>query len=217
MNRSIRQKQIRDLSFKNDGLAPALTFDPRLPETIIPEALWNVDKPGSIPELPGSEEAIAFAPLTMLSEWLKQKKITSRQLTEIYLARIDLYAERLDCIITITRDLALRQADQADSEINAGRYRGPLHGIPYGVKDLFDSKDIATTWGAMPYKDRVAEIDSTVVELLREAGAVLIAKTSLGALAYGDLWFDGLTRNPWNLEEGSGGSSAGSGSAVAAG
>jgi len=144
-------------------------------------------------------------------------QISSRELTEIYLARIEQYGGLLECFVTVTPELARVQADQADRERATGQVRGPLHGIPYGVKDLLDTRDILTTWGATPYKDRVANSDGAVVRILRDAGAVLLGKTTLGALAWGDVWFGGETRNPWNPKEGASGSSAGSGSATAAG
>jgi len=209
--------QLRALGLKNDDPPPALVFDPRLPQSRVPEAKWRLQRRQDVPPLPSSESEIAFAPLTSLSEWIRSGQLSSRRLTEIYLRRIDRYADSLDCIITVTRKTALEQAERADREISAGRYRGPLHGIPYGAKDLLDTAGIRTTWGAMPYKDRIADKDAAVIEKLNEAGAVLLAKTALGALAFGYLWYDGLTRNPWNPEEGSGGSSAGSASAVAAG
>jgi Asp-tRNA(Asn)/Glu-tRNA(Gln) amidotransferase A subunit family amidase len=144
-------------------------------------------------------------------------QISSRELTEIYLDRIARYGDRLQCFVTVTADIAREQADQADRERATGQVRGPLHGIPYGVKDLLDTAGIGTTWGAEPYKDRVATTDGAVVRLLRDAGAVMLGKTTLGALAWGDVWFGGETRNPWNPKEGASGSSAGSGSATAAG
>ena len=143
-------------------------------------------------------------------------QISSRELTEIYLSRIETYGDKLECFVTVTADLARQQADQADRERATGQVRGPLHGIPYGVKDLLDTADIRTTWGAEPYKDRVATSDGAVVRRLRDAGAVLLGKTTLGALAWGEVWFGGETRNPWNPKEGASGSSAGSGSATAA-
>ncbi len=209
--------KIRDLGYVNDGPAPALVFDPRLPGTVMPEASWVDAGDGPASPLPEREEDIAFATVTALSRWLRSGAITSRRLTEIYLRRIEKYAPGLECMVTVTAELALRQADQADHEIAAGKYRGPLHGMPYGAKDLLDTADIRTTWGAGPYKNRVADRDAAAIEHMNQAGAVLLGKTTLGALAYGPLWFDGLTRNPWNREEGSSGSSAGSGSAVAAG
>ncbi len=167
--------------------------------------------------MPERDEDIAFSPVTHLSRWIERGMLSSERLTRIYLDRLRRYGDRLECVITLTEDLALAQAREADAEIRAGRYRGALHGIPYGAKDLFDTRGIRTTWGAMPYRDRVAEDDAFVIQRLREAGAVLVAKTTLGALAYGDIWFGGKTRNPWNLEQGSSGSSAGSASGTAAG
>jgi Asp-tRNA(Asn)/Glu-tRNA(Gln) amidotransferase A subunit family amidase len=166
--------------------------------------------------LPNHDEDIAFAPVTVLSRWIETKQITSERLTHIYLDRIAKYDGKLRCVITLTREVALQQARQADQEIAAGKYRGPLHGIPYGVKDLLDTADIPTTWGAEPFRDRVPKTDSAVVKKLRAAGAVLIAKLSLGALALNDIWFGGQTMNPWLLEEGASGSSAGPGAATAA-
>ena len=155
--------------------------------------------------------------MTVLSRWIARGDLSSRRLTEIYLRRIETFAGMLECFVTVTPELARAQADAADALLKAGTRLGPLHGIPYGLKDLFDTKDLRTTWGAAPYRDRTPEGDARVVELLRAAGAVLLGKTTLGALAYGDIWFGGKTRNPWNLEEGSSGSSAGSASATAAG
>ncbi len=168
-------------------------------------------------DLPSDDEDIAFAPVTDLSRWIERGELSSERLTKIYLKRLKKYGPKLECVITLTEELALSQARRADEEIRSGKYRGPLHGIPWGAKDLFDTKGIATTWGAMPYKDRVAEDDAVVVRKLEEAGAVLVAKTTLGALAYGDIWFGGKTRNPWDLDQGSSGSSAGSASGTAAG
>ncbi len=167
--------------------------------------------------LPANDDDIAFAPLTQLSRWIEERKLTSDRLTRIYLDRIDRYNSKLRCVITLTRDLALAQAKAADAEIAAGKYRGPLHGIPWGGKDLLDTAGIATTYGAEPFKDRVPKEDAAVVKRLHDAGAVLIAKLSLGALALNDIWFGGQTMNPWLLEEGASGSSAGPGAATAAG
>ena len=166
--------------------------------------------------LPASDDEIAFAPVWKLSRWVETKKLTSDRLTRIYLDRIARFDPKLRCVITVTRDAALAQAKQADAEIAAGKYRGPLHGIPYGVKDLLDTAGIATTYGAEPFRTRVPKADSAVVARLHQAGAVLIAKLSMGALALNDIWFGGQTMNPWALEEGSGGSSAGPGAATAA-
>ena len=155
--------------------------------------------------------------MTSLSRWIETRKLTSERLTGIYLARIAKYDSRLRCIITLTNDRALAAARQADTEIAAGKYRGPLHGIPFGVKDLLDTAGIPTTWGAEPFRNRVPVADSVVVARLQAAGAVLIAKLSLGALALNDIWFGGQTMNPWVLEEGASGSSCGPGAATAAG
>lgn len=171
-----------------------------------------------VPEpLPSNDADIAFAPLTKLSRWIETRKLSSERLTRIYLERIRKYDGQLHCVITLTQELALKQARQADQEIAAGKYRGPLHGIPWGVKDLLDTAGIATTYGAEPFRNRVPSKDAVVVERLHAAGAVLMAKLSLGALALNDIWFGGQTRNPWLLEEGSSGSSAGPAAATAAG
>jgi Asp-tRNA(Asn)/Glu-tRNA(Gln) amidotransferase A subunit family amidase len=166
--------------------------------------------------LPAGDADIAFSPVTRLSRWIEQKALSSERLTNIYLQRIDAFDSRLRSVITLTRDLALAQAKRADAEIAAGRYRGPLHGIPYGVKDLLDTAGVATTYGAEPFRNRVPATDAVVVRRLTDAGAVLIAKLSLGALALNDIWFGGQTMNPWLLEEGASGSSAGPGAATAA-
>ena len=167
--------------------------------------------------LPSNQADIAFAPVTQLSRWVEQRKITSQQLTEIYLNRLDRFNPKLRCAITITGEHARAQAKKADEEIAAGHYRGPLHGIPFGVKDLLDTAGIPTSWGAEPFRDRVPKENSAVVKRLNDAGAVLVAKLSLGALALNDVWFGGQTMNPWAIEEGSGGSSAGPASSTAAG
>jgi Asp-tRNA(Asn)/Glu-tRNA(Gln) amidotransferase A subunit family amidase len=167
--------------------------------------------------LPERDEDIAFAPLTKLSRWVEHRKLTSERLTQIYLRRIERFDPKLRCIITLTSDLALTQAKKADAEIAAGKYRGPLHGIPWGGKDLLDTAGIRTTYGAEPFRTRVPSVDAAVVKRLHGAGAVLLAKLSLGALALNDIWFGGQTMNPWLLEEGASGSSAGPGAATAAG
>jgi Asp-tRNA(Asn)/Glu-tRNA(Gln) amidotransferase A subunit family amidase len=168
-------------------------------------------------ERPSDLEDLAFAPVTKLASLIRARKVTSTELTRMYLARLKKYGPRLECVITLTEDLALAQAKRADEEIAAGRYRGPLHGIPYGAKDLLATKGIHTTWGSKPYIDQVPDHDAAVIERLEQAGAVLLAKLTLGELAWGDVWFGGKTRNPWNYEQGSSGSSAGSASATAAG
>ncbi|MGE5243026.1 MAG: amidase [Betaproteobacteria bacterium] len=167
--------------------------------------------------LPSSDADIAFSPVTRLSRWIEKRQLTSERLTNIYLQRIEQFDRQLRCIITLTKESAVAQARKADAEIAAGRYRGPLHGIPFGVKDLLDTAGIPTTYGAEPFRNRVPAADSAVVHRLYEAGAVLVAKLSLGALALNDIWFGGQTMNPWLLEEGASGSSAGPGAATAAG
>jgi Asp-tRNA(Asn)/Glu-tRNA(Gln) amidotransferase A subunit family amidase len=202
-----------------------------LEDTVVPAMVWTpsaVDnrplpvrdvfvrsRAAAVP-LPATDADIAYAPVSQLSHWIETKQLTSERLTTIYLARIAQYDGRLRSVITLTKDHALARAKQADAEIAAGKYRGPLHGIPYGVKDLLDTKGIATTYGAEPFRDRVPAEDAAVVRRLTEAGAVLLAKLSLGALALNDIWFGGQTMNPWVPEEGASGSSAGPGAAMAA-
>lgn len=203
-----------------------------LEPTLSPASIWNPNLPGlkTAPgsnqfvrsnraprPLPSKEEDIAFASVANLSRWIQQRKLTSERLTNIYLDRLQQYDPKLRCVITLTRELALAQAKKADSDIAAGNYRGPLHGIPWGAKDLLDTAGIPTTYGAEPFRDRVPEKNAVVVQRLYDAGAVLVAKLSLGALALNDIWFGGQTMNPWLLEEGSSGSSAGPGAATAAG
>ena len=196
----------------------AARFDPRLPGFAAPPTQGPLRPSGTDPgPLPADAADIAFAPVTALAHWIARGDLSSRRLTEIYLARIEEYGERLACFVTVTADLARAQADAADALLGTGTHLGPLHGIPYGLKDLFDTKGIRTSWGAEPYRDRMPDSEARVVSLLRAAGAVLLGKTTLGALAYGDIWFGGKTRNPWNLNEGSSGSSAGSAAATAAG
>jgi Asp-tRNA(Asn)/Glu-tRNA(Gln) amidotransferase A subunit family amidase len=165
-------------------------------------------------------EDLAFATVPQLAELIRTHRISSTELTKMYLARLKKYGDKLLCVVTLTEDLALKQAAAADAEIKRGKYRGPLHGIPWGAKDLFATKGIKTTWGAEPFRDQVIDYDSTVVERLNDAGAVLVAKLSMGALAQGARWFAGVTRNPWQPDEaqiGSSGSSAGPAAATAAG
>jgi Asp-tRNA(Asn)/Glu-tRNA(Gln) amidotransferase A subunit family amidase len=199
---------------------------------IAPATLWNPEIPGEKPRparnvfvaartdpgpLPSRDEDIAYAPVWQLAAWLRQRKLTSLRLTELYLSRLEKYDPKLRCVITLTRELALKQAKQADSEIAAGKYRGPLHGIPWGAKDLLDTANIPTTYGAEPFRNRVPLKNAVVTDRLDRAGAVLVAKLSLGALALNDVWFGGQTMNPWLLEEGASGSSAGPGASTAAG
>ena len=203
-------------------LAPATQWNPAIPAglaTKSSDAALNtfVRSPSTHKPLPASEEEIAFAPVTQLSRWIETRAITSERLTDVYLRRLERFDPKLHCVITLTREHALTQARKADDEIAAGHYRGPLHGIPWGAKDLLDTAGIPTTYGAEPFRNRVPNKDSAVVERLNAAGAVLVAKLSLGALALNDIWFGGQTMNPWLLEEGSSGSSAGPGAATAAG
>jgi Asp-tRNA(Asn)/Glu-tRNA(Gln) amidotransferase A subunit family amidase len=203
-----------------------------LEETLAPATLWNPVLPGQnagpasnqfvrsktdAGSLPTNDEDIAFATVTQLSGWIQQRKLSSERLTRLYLARLERFNPRLRCVITLTSELALAQAKKADQEMAAGKYRGPLHGIPWGAKDLLDTAGIATTYGGEPFRNRIPDTDAVVVKRLNDAGAVLVAKLSLGALALNDIWFGGQTLNPWLLEEGSSGSSAGPGAATAAG
>ncbi|MGO9436479.1 MAG: amidase [Terracidiphilus sp.] len=204
-----------------------------LEETLAPATQWNPSLPGIVRGMPGadkfvrsadrqvslpSDEAeIAYASVAQLSRWIERRELTSERLTQIYLRRIEKFDPKLRCVITLPREHALAQARRADAEIAAGQYRGPLHGIPWGAKDLLDTAGIATTYGAEPFRNRVPEKNGAVAERLQEAGAVLIAKLSMGALALNDIWFGGQTMNPWLLEEGASGSSAGPGAATAAG
>ena len=197
--------------------SPASVWDPMLTGiTVLPQREQFVRSKDSGATLPNSDDQIAYAPVTQLSRWIETKKLTSERLTNIYLNRIEKFDGKLRSIITLTKDHALARARTADAEIASGKYRGPLHGIPYGVKDLLDTKDIPTTYGAEPFRNRVPSADSFVVKRLDDAGAVLLGKLSLGALALNDIWFGGQTMNPWLLEEGASGSSAGPGAATSA-
>lgn len=216
----------------NQNMGPF--FDRRsfkLAETDVPGMVWNpvlrgtgrmpkrnrVVRSSSAGRMPTRDDDLAFAPVHLLSRWLQARQVSSVRLTELALARLERFQPQINCTITLIREQAMQQAEAADREIAQGHYRGPLHGIPYGAKDLLDTAGIRTTWGAEPFKNRVPAQNATVIARLRAAGAVLVAKLSLGALALNDVWFGGRTSNPWLLEEGSGGSSAGSAAAVAAG
>jgi Asp-tRNA(Asn)/Glu-tRNA(Gln) amidotransferase A subunit family amidase len=202
-----------------DTLAPATQWNPSLPGIVsgMPAENRFVRSADAHAPLPSDEEAIAFAPVAQLSRWIESRAITSERLTEIYIRRLEKFNPQLKCVITLPREHALAQARKADAEIAAGHYRGPLHGIPWGAKDLLDTAGIATTYGAEPFRNRVPEKNGAVAERLEQAGAVLVAKLSLGALALNDIWFGGQTVNPWLPEEGASGSSAGPGAATAAG
>jgi len=210
-------KELRKVSLPND-VPPALFFNPSIPgASFAKEKKPFISQDVLETELPSNFEDLAFYPATKLAELIRLRKITSTELTKMYINRLKKYGPQLECVVTLTEELALKQAKQADEEIASGRYRGPLHGIPWGAKDLLATKGIKTTWGAPPYKDQIIDEDATVVKRLAEAGAVLVAKLSMGSLAWGDVWFGGKTRNPWNLKQGSSGSSAGSAAATAAG
>jgi Asp-tRNA(Asn)/Glu-tRNA(Gln) amidotransferase A subunit family amidase len=208
---------VHALDLEND-VAPPVYFSPVLPGMPIDRSSRPLRRstPRRMPR-PASSDELAFLPVTDLAELIRTKRVTALELTRLYLDRLKRYGARLQCVVTLTEDRAVRQAEQADKEIASGRYRGPLHGIPWGVKDLFATKGYPTTWGAAPYKDRVIDLDATVVSSLDAAGAVLVAKLATGELARDDIWFGGQTRNPWDLSMGSQGSSAGPGSATAAG
>jgi Asp-tRNA(Asn)/Glu-tRNA(Gln) amidotransferase A subunit family amidase len=198
-------------------LAPATRWNPALPGVKTGGKQDRFIRSSNESSFPASDADIAFAPVTQLSRWIEKRQLTSERITRIYLERMERFNPKLRCAITITRDLALKQAKQADQEIAGGKYRGPLHGIPFGVKDLLDTAGIPTTYGAEPFRNRIPSEDAEVVKRLQAAGAVLVAKLSLGALALNDIWFGGQTMNPWLPEEGSSGSSAGPGAATAAG
>jgi Asp-tRNA(Asn)/Glu-tRNA(Gln) amidotransferase A subunit family amidase len=196
----------------------SLWFDP-VPtgfrkETLQKPMHWGLPKEVRVPE---NLEELAFYPVYKLAVLLKNKKITATQLTQLYLDRLKKFSDTLQCTVLLLEERALAQARKADEEIAKGKYRGPLHGIPYGVKDLIAVAGTKTTWGAEPYVDQEIKTTATLVKKLDEAGAVLVAKFTLGALAMGDIWFGGVTKNPWNLKQGSSGSSAGSASATVAG
>ena len=210
-------EQMREMNLENH-IPPSIQFNPLLPGTSISKESmpFTYTKNPDI-SLPENIEDLAFYPVTALAQLIQTGKITSVDLTNLYLDRLKKYGPQLECVITLTEELALEQAKNADKEISEGRYRGPLHGIPWGAKDLLATKGIPTTWGAMPYKEQIIDMDSTVVKRLEDAGAVLVAKLTMGALAQGDVWYGGKTKNPWNLEQGSSGSSAGSAAATSAG
>jgi Asp-tRNA(Asn)/Glu-tRNA(Gln) amidotransferase A subunit family amidase len=200
----------------------ALVFKPSLPGKepkgpATPGAAIKFRKPPSTLKRPSHLEDAAFWPVAHLAALVERKLVTSTELTRMYLDRLKRYQPRLNFYVSLTEELALKQAADADRDIRAGRYRGPLHGLPWGAKDLYATKGITTTWGAEPYVNQTFDYDATVVERLRDAGAVLVAKLTLGALAQGDRWFGGQTKDPWNPQMGSSGSSAGPGSATAAG
>jgi Asp-tRNA(Asn)/Glu-tRNA(Gln) amidotransferase A subunit family amidase len=218
LRRNLRSyEQMREVKLENH-VPPSIYFNPVLPGMCLEEESASLSIPVD-PEIqvPENFEELAFYPVTVLAQLIQSRKITSVELTNLYLDRLKKYGPQLECIISLTEELAIKQAKKADQEIGEGRYRGPLHGIPWGAKDLLATKGIRTTWGATPYKDQIIDEDATVVQRLEDAGAVLVAKLTMGALASGDVWYGGKTKNPWNLEQGSSGSSAGSAAATSAG
>jgi Asp-tRNA(Asn)/Glu-tRNA(Gln) amidotransferase A subunit family amidase len=210
-------EQLRAVPLPN-SVPPAVQFDAQLPGVPYPMAQVEPD-PGPPPavERPSKLEDVAFWSVRQLGELLRTRQVTSLELTQMYLGRLKRFDPQLEAVVNLTEERALRQAEAADREIAAGSYRGPLHGVPWGAKDLLAVRGYPTTFGAKPYEHQMIDEDATVVRKLDEAGAVLVAKLTLGALAQGDQWFGGRTNNPWNLEQGSSGSSAGPGSATAAG
>lgn len=215
-SKTIYQQMHRELP-KNDLPFP-FAFNPAPYGFTVPTAqqktTWNLPVNVSLPK---NKNDLAFYSVAQLASLIKSRKITSVELTRFFLDRLKKWGDTLECVVTLTEDLALQEARTADAEMKKGLYRGPLHGIPYGLKDLFAVKGYKTTWGSTPYKDQVIDENAYVYTKLKNAGAVLCAKLTLGSLAYGEKWFGGYTRNPWNLQQGSSGSSAGSASAVAAG
>jgi Asp-tRNA(Asn)/Glu-tRNA(Gln) amidotransferase A subunit family amidase len=210
-------ENLRKVSLPN-GIPPAILFNP-IPAGFQFEKAkkpFKMSPPGKV-VMPKNLEDLAFYSVRQLAQLIRTRKVTSEQLTRMYLERLKRYGPKLECVITLTENLALKQAKCADAEIAKGKYRGPLHGIPYGAKDLLAAKGYKTTWGSVPYKDQVIDEDATVIKRLEQAGAVLVAKLTMGELAWGDVWYGGMTRNPWSYKQGSSGSSAGSASATAAG
>ena len=201
----------------DNGVAPALVFRPLSAAGEQPRGGPARPTGRGAPRRPASDDDLAFAPVSRLAGLLQSRQVSSVELTRLYLERLERLDPKLECVISLTSELALAQAAKADREIAAGRYRGPLHGVPWGAKDLLAVPGYRTTWGAKPYEERVIDDTATVVRRLEEAGAVLVAKLTLGALAWGDVWYGGQTKNPWNVEQGSSGSSAGSSAATAAG
>jgi Asp-tRNA(Asn)/Glu-tRNA(Gln) amidotransferase A subunit family amidase len=202
----------------SNSIPPALMFNP------IPVGMkldyqrkkFRLSPPGKV-KLPANPDDLAFYSVQELGALLKTRQISSERLTRFFLERLKHYGPKLECVVTLTEELALKQAQRADAELAAGHYRGPLHGVPYAAKDLLAVKGLPTTWGTAPYTNQVFDFDATVIQRLEQAGAVLVAKTTMGELAMGDVWFGGRTRNPWNTKDGSSGSSAGSCAATSAG
>lgn len=210
-------EKIRNIEL-NNSVMPSVLFNPIPVGFTFPKGSADVKfSDYSNTKMPANKDELAFYTIGQLAELIRTKQITSTELTKFFIERLKKYDPVLHCVITLTEERAFRQAKIADEEIAAGKYRGLLHGIPFGVKDLLATKDYKTTWGAMPYKDQMIDEDATVITKLENAGAVLVAKLTMGALAWGDVWFGGTTRNPWDTTNGSSGSSAGSASSVSAG
>jgi len=210
-------EKIREIKL-NNNVPPAILFNPipigfDFPKDKKPLNFSNY----SYSKMPENRNEMAFYSIGELAELIRTKQITSTELTEFFIERLEKYDPMLHCVITVTKERAMKQAKLMDAEIASGKYRGLLHGIPFGVKDLLATKDYKTTWGSVPFKDQMINEDATVIKKLEEAGGVLVAKLTMGALAWGDVWFGGKTRNPWDTANGSSGSSAGSASAVSAG
>ncbi|HEX9691718.1 MAG TPA: amidase [Gemmatimonadales bacterium] len=218
VNRNLRAyRQLHETAIPNE-VPPALVFNPVVAGRTVPAGARRARRTRPTTVLrPDRLEDVAFWPIADLAELIRGRQVSSVELTTMYLERLRRHGPKLECVITLTEDLALRQARRADAELARGTYRGPLHGIPWGAKDLLAEDAYKTTWGAKPFQDQHIDYDATVVRRLEDAGAVLVAKLTLGALAWGDVWFGGQTRNPWNTEQGSSGSSAGSASATVAG
>ena len=201
----------------SDSAQPAIVFNPVPPGKTLPSGPRGLIRRASETSKPSTDAALAFLPVTHLARLVETRQVKPSELTELYLSRLAKYDSMLHCVVSLTPELARTQAREADDEIAAGRYRGPLHGIPFGLKDLFAVRGTTTTWGSSPWKDRIIDTDATVYSKLRAAGAILVAKLSTGALAVSAEWFGGLTRNPWNTTQDASGSSAGPGAATAAG
>ena len=215
-DRRDQYEELRSLDMANEVAFP-LYYNPQPPGMDLPRGRDQFDFQEEKTAMPDNIEECAFMTVPQLAYLIRTQQVSSEALTEMYIQRLKKHGPELECVVTITEELALKQARKADMEISRGKYRGLLHGIPWGAKDLLAVPGYKTTWGAMPFKDQILDEKATVVEKLEEAGAVLVAKLTLGALAWGDVWYGGKTRNPWNLEQGSSGSSAGPGSATAAG
>ncbi|HUR52821.1 MAG TPA: amidase, partial [Gemmataceae bacterium] len=217
LSRTVREAATLHKVEIGNHVAPAMHFVPNPGQAPSTEGRGKVSLAAHDVKKPEKGEDLAFLPLSQLAELVRTKQVSSTELTKLYLERLKQYDPALLCVVTLTEELSLKQAAEADKEIAAGKYRGPLHGVPWGAKDLIAYPGFKTTWGAGHYKEQTLEGKATVASRLEDAGAVLAAKTTLGAIAMGDQWFGGMTRNPWNVKTGSSGSSAGSASSVSAG